>query len=81
MKLVLICLFWIGSFTMEAPKKKVFICTDTKSQIYHWDELCKELEKCKYEVKKIDKSEAVDQERRPCKVCKEPKEEAKEKKD
>ena len=65
---------------MEAPKKKVFICTDMKSQIYHWDELCKELVKCKYEVKKIDKSEAEDQDKRPCKVCKEVKEEIKEKK-
>lgn len=58
------------SFTTPA-QKNVFICTDIKSQIYHYEELCKELEKCKFEVKKVKENEAKDQEKRLCKVCKE----------
>jgi aromatic ring-opening dioxygenase catalytic subunit (LigB family) len=32
-------------------QKRVYLCTDPKSQIYHYDELCKELEKCTFQVK------------------------------
>ncbi|HRG58341.1 MAG TPA: hypothetical protein PK323_05240 [Bacteroidia bacterium] len=62
--------FLFMCFTIPA-QKNVFICTDIKSQIYHYEELCKELEKCKYEVKKVKENEAKDQEKRLCKVCKE----------
>lgn len=67
-------LFVIALLTMGftgPAQKKVFICTDIKSQIYHYEELCKELEKCKYEVKEVKENEAKDQEKRLCKVCKE----------
>lgn len=52
-------------------QRKVYLCTDPKSQIYHLEELCKELEKCKFEVKETKENEAKDQEKRLCKVCKE----------
>jgi hypothetical protein len=52
-------------------QKKVYICTDPKSQVYHYEELCKELEKCKFEIKQIKENEANDQEKRLCKLCKE----------
>jgi hypothetical protein len=51
-------------------QKKVYLCTDPKSQIYHYDELCKELEKCTFEIKEEKENEAKDQEKRLCKVCK-----------
>ncbi len=57
-------------FTSPA-KKKVYIYTDPKSQVFHLEELCKDLEKCKFEVKEIKESEANDQEKRLCKLCKE----------
>ena len=52
-------------------QKKVYICTDPKTQVYHYEELCKELEKCKFEIKQIKENEANDQEKRLCKLCKE----------
>ncbi len=61
-------LFVIALLTMGftgPAQKKVFICTDIKSQIYHYKELCKELEKCKYEVKEVKENEAKDQEKSP----------------
>ena len=67
--LIIFALLTIG-FVAPA-KKKVFICTDPKSQIFHLEELCKELEKCKFEVKEIKENEANDQEKRLCKLCKE----------
>ena len=67
--LIIFALLSIG-FTAPA-KKKVFICTDPNSQVFHLEELCKDLEKCKFEVKEIKESEANEQEKRLCKVCKE----------
>jgi hypothetical protein len=67
--LIIFALIAIG---LNLPvKKKVFICTDPKSQIYHLEELCKELEKCKFEIKEIKENEANEQEKRLCKLCKE----------
>jgi hypothetical protein len=62
------------------PNKKVFICTDPKSQIYHLEELCKDLEKCKFDIKEVKENEAKDQEKRLCKVCKENQKKEEEKK-
>lgn len=56
--------------TFKLEKVKVFICTDPKSQIYHYVEDCKNLEKCTFEIKKTDKAEAEDQDKRECKLCK-----------
>lgn len=67
--LIIFALLTIGF--VDPAKKKVFICTDPKSQIFHLEELCKELEKCKFEVKEIKENEANDQEKRLCKLCKE----------
>jgi hypothetical protein len=66
--LIVFALLIIG---LSAPtKKKVFICTDPKSQIYHLEEICKDLEKCKFEVKEVKENEAKDQEKILCKLCK-----------
>lgn len=67
--LIIFALVALG-FAIPA-KRKVFICTDPKSQIYHLEELCKDLEKCKFEVKDVKENEAQDQEKRLCKICKE----------
>ncbi|MCC6252918.1 MAG: hypothetical protein IT238_10700 [Bacteroidia bacterium] len=67
---LLLLAFSFVSFTFSA-KKNVYICTDPKSQYYHLEELCKELEKCNYQVKEVTKGEAEDQNKRLCKVCKE----------
>jgi hypothetical protein len=67
--LIIFALVAIG-YTVPA-QKKVFICTDIKSQIYHYEELCKDLEKCKFEIKEVKENEAKDQEKRLCKLCKE----------
>ncbi len=71
MKTLLIALVALSMTSALPAKKKAYICTDLKSQTYHWDELCKELEKCKYEVKETTEAEAKDQQKRLCKVCKE----------
>jgi hypothetical protein len=64
-------LFAIITVGFLAPaQKKVYICTDPKSQIYHYEELCKDLEKCKFEIKEVKENEAKDQEKRVCKLCK-----------
>ncbi len=65
---LLTTLFMMNTFSSE--KVKVFICTDPKSQIYHYVEDCKNLEKCSYEIKKLDKYLAVDDQKRECKLCK-----------
>lgn len=67
--LLIFALLTVGFFT--PAQKKVYMCTDPKSQTYHYEELCKELEKCKFEVKSVKENEAQDQEKRLCKVCKE----------
>jgi len=68
----LFIIYSLITFGLSTPaQKKVFICTDPKSQIYHFEELCKDLEKCKFEVKEIKENEAKDQEKRLCKLCKE----------
>jgi hypothetical protein len=67
--LIIFALITLGFAT--PAQKKVFICTDPKSQIYHYQELCKELEKCKFDIKEVKENEAKDQEKRLCKVCKE----------
>jgi hypothetical protein len=73
--------FALITLAFIAPaKKKVFICTDPKSQIFHLEELCKELEKCKFGIKEVKESEATDQEKRLCKLCKENEKKVEEKK-
>lgn len=67
--LILFALLIIG--IGKPAQKKVYICTDPKSQIYHYEELCKDLEKCKFEVKDVKENEAKDQDKRLCKLCKE----------
>jgi len=67
--LILFALLTVGILT--PTQKKVYICTDPKSQIYHYEELCKDLEKCKFEIKDVKENEAKDQEKRLCKLCKE----------
>lgn len=67
---LIILAFMTLGFTLPG-QKKVFMCTDPKSQTYHLEELCKELEKCKFEIKEVKENEAKDQDKRLCKVCKE----------
>jgi hypothetical protein len=71
MKTLLILCSLLAINVFSPAKKKIFICTDPKSQVYHYQELCKDLEKCKFEIKEVKENEAKDQEKRLCKLCKE----------
>lgn len=63
MKILTIALLILFSSTEDA---KVFICDSPSSEVYHVDENCEALKRCKHEVKEITLEEAKDLERRLC---------------
>jgi len=48
-----------GKMTNHPERKKVFVCDSEGSTKYHLKKNCKGLEKCKHEVLKITKEEAI----------------------
>lgn len=61
---LLIIISLLGFTVQENPL--VFICDSPASEVYHLDENCQGLQKCKHEIKKISKEEAIARKRRLC---------------
>ena len=57
---------------IEKPTKEVvvFLCDSETAYAYHSSSGCSGLNRCKHEIIKVTKSDAVNQYgRRPCKIC------------
>jgi hypothetical protein len=61
---LLIIISLLGFTTQDNPT--VFICDSAASEVYHLDEKCEGLQRCKHEIKKISKEEAIAKKHRLC---------------
>lgn len=53
----------------KSKSKKVYICTGSGAYAYHFDSECRGLKNCKDEIIYVTISEAIEQDKRACKIC------------
>lgn len=69
-KVALLFLFCLPLLSMkvDAPEKKVYICTGPKATVYHATPKCKGLNRCSGKVIAVS-FEGIKGKRRACKIC------------